>query len=458
VIGSNRSGSARIGAVAGGGGGSGGVIFIAKEGWAECSNWGAIWLHKRTEYVCLYESKLYFFNSKKQKEEFFYELAREKKGFDTEISRKILKENTPQTIFELEAGWDVRLGKEAFLEYTAQQQQQQSISMQQPSSDQSFTSVLSNSQSNTASKRFAFALFDAKKTLRLILDVDSVQEANEWVRVIGQEIKYNELYERLKRLHPWSTIPSNMKESQCAESRSIATSGGTLEEYAQAIGTHFEFPLCWIHAKQTPLESLFTFSASNNKNSSNGASLNATAISTGTTWNQALKDLQRDRLTVNGNYFLGNQVEDIIAFISQTILHLTRNYSNHMTPLCEMDALRFARRLLICSSRTHAGGDILDTLHILMKSDQFCICPDSPTMEPIEITIIQDESHQVVAEISLKMTYRVVPTDLDLAQKCNQGKIIGKYRQKLVCNLKNWLEVHGSVCIDIVHKQNSIIF
>ncbi|CEG43641.1 hypothetical protein L915_03921, partial [Plasmopara halstedii] len=58
--------------------------------------------------------------------------------------------------------------------------------------------------------------------------------------------------------------------------------------------------------------------------------------------------------------------------------------------VAEMIALRFARQVIMYSSRTHGGGDIFDMLNLLFDSMKYCICPDSESIEPIEIKILQE--------------------------------------------------------------------
>ncbi|GMF64562.1 unnamed protein product [Phytophthora lilii] len=427
--------------------GKDGGITIILEGWVVTAEWGTFWRTQRKEYACLCDNHmLYFFSSRTHCSDFIFELGREPDGNKSDLSKRILKDNNPTSQIDLsETDWSVRKS-----------------SLQDDGSEQPH--------------RNAFAFFDSKGKMKLVMDVSTSAEASTWVRLISAEINRNHLFLRMRELNSMSAITDAEKPIDALNP--LTTWLEIMTQSSATTGNQ--------HSLVIPLRSLY----------SQIDRMNGTARAErykSWTLNQALKDLQRDRVKINDQLLASASLEANILALTLAILKCTepeyKNASAKARPVegitavseaaKEMTALRFARQVIICSSRTHGGGDILDTLHLLFGNERFCICPDARSMEPIEIAIFRSENVEatLVAQISMKMIYRVIPSDsigpIDdhsyaigggeaeaSAAKSVSGhaataradqqeprefKILGTYTQILNCHFKEANGIEGSV-------------
>ncbi|KAE8888003.1 hypothetical protein PF005_g18429 [Phytophthora fragariae] len=418
--------------------GKDGGVSIVLEGWVVTAEWGTFWRTQRKEYACLCDNHmLYFFSSRTHCADFVFEMGREREGSVSDTSKRLLKDNSPLSQIDLsETDWTVRKS-----------------GVQNEDSDQPH--------------RNAFAFFDSKGRMRLVLDVVTAAEAITWARLISAEISRNNLFARIRELND---VSEKAKDDEHTEKLNpLATWMEIMTQSSATIGEH--------HSLVIPLRSLY----------SQIDRLNGTARAErykSWTLSQALKDLQRDRVKINGLHLAGASLEANILALTLEILRYTetkprKNVGKQAEAITsvsaatkEMTALRFARQVIICSSRTHGGGDILDTLHLLFGNERFCICPDAQSMEPIEISISKAVStgSTVSAQITMKMTYRVIPTDsigpnsddriytngIDTSMaKCSTGglvqdetrefKILGTYTQILKCQFTETNDIEGCV-------------
>ncbi|GMF44127.1 unnamed protein product [Phytophthora fragariaefolia] len=362
--------------------GNDGGVTIVLEGWVVTAEWGTFWRTQRKEYACLCDNHvLYFFSNRTHCADFVFDLGREREGTVSEASKRMLKDNSPLSQIDLsETDWTVRKSSS------------QGEDLNQP-------------------HRNAFAFFDSKGRMRLILDVITAVEATTWARLISAEISRNKMFARMRELNCTSTSTVNTEDEKSAKIMDPLTVWTEIMTHASATGEH--------NLLIIPLRSLY----------SQIDRLNGTARAErykSWTLNQALKDLQRDRVKINGIHLAGASLEANILALTLEILSCSEQGNKNTvrisrageastsvpSQVMEMIALKFARQVIICSSRTHGGGDILDTLHLLFGNERFCICPDAQS-EPIKINIFKAArpGSTLSARITMKMIYRVIPTD-----------------------------------------------
>ncbi|KAJ8574825.1 hypothetical protein ON010_g4387 [Phytophthora cinnamomi] len=430
--------------------GKDGGVSIVVEGWVVTAEWGTFWRTQRKEYACLCDNHmLYFFASRIHCADFVFEMGREREGSVSEASKRLLKDNSPLSQIDLsETDWSVRK-----------------------------SSILG--EGSDQPHRNAFAFFDSKGRMQLVLDVNTAAEATLWARLISAEISRNNLFSRIREFNGISVKAEDEEHSQ--HLNPLATWMEIMTQTSASFGEQ--------HSLIIPLRSLY----------SQIDRLNGTARAErykSWTLSQALKDLQRDRVKINRLLLAGASLEANILALTLEILRCTEtdeeNTGGKSKPgeaitsasasAREMTALRFARQVIICSSRTHGGGDILDTLHLLFGHERFCICPDAQSMEPIEISISKpvNTGSTPSAQITMKMVYRVIPTDsigpmddriytngndatnTSVAKaKCSSGdvvqggrpehlearefKILGTYTQTLKCHFTGANDMEGCV-------------
>ncbi|KAG1698070.1 hypothetical protein DVH05_015553 [Phytophthora capsici] len=398
-----------------------GGVTVLLDGWVVSAEWGTFWRSQRREYACLCDNHmLYFFSSRRHCSDFVFELGRERDGTNSEASKRFLKDNHPLSQIDLsETDWTVR-----------------------------------KSVQDESGKlhRNAFAFFDPNGRMQLVLDVDTAEGATLWIRLISHEMGQNKLFARMRQLNEEASAKAEPEEGENPNPLTpwmeILTQSSTTIDGRQSL--------------IIPLPSLY----------SQIDRMNGTARADrykSWTLSQALKDLLRDQVKINGLLLAGASLEENILALTLEILRCTKprrdNNCTESPSAMEMEALRFARQIVICSSRTHGGGDILDTLHLLFGNERFCICPDTPSMEPIEISISKVPSTEAPlgAHVTMKMTYRVIPTDLigpmedqidtngSASVTINSGaefKIVGTYSQRLSCHFIEANDLEGSVLLE----------
>uniref|UniRef100_K3XB04 PH domain-containing protein n=1 Tax=Globisporangium ultimum (strain ATCC 200006 / CBS 805.95 / DAOM BR144) TaxID=431595 RepID=K3XB04_GLOUD len=444
-------------------------IPVVAEGWVICAEWGTFWRNQRTEYACLCDDGiLYFFTNEKRCAEYLFELARVRNGVISEPCKKNIKENAPKS--------QINFAKEG-----------------------SDWSVRKGDTSMDTRRRHAFALFDARNKLRHILDVNTKVEADAWVTAISAELTHNQLCATLKSFFT-PTDHTNTSQTNCATKTTpdpvrLRQCTGSLPQCAIFKSSQrVKFSLRWLHAQMERL-----------KHGARQQRLKSINL------NQAMKDFRRDSIQINGVVHPGTCMNQVFMALMATIRHyvlpsdirrdvLKHGDSSKHKPLgssysiaaAEMVAMRLAKELLICSSRTNGGGDILDALHLVILSDHFCICPKAQTMEPIIVRLSSQPSASIgetflvpVAEITIKMTYRIIPNDFcsngstntdtvhaeqnfhDVLSDIENGNatrcqattkiepfdIVGTYHKKLIGNFHSWEELQGDVSIEFLPRQ-----
>ncbi|OWZ18977.1 Tyrosyl-DNA phosphodiesterase [Phytophthora megakarya] len=406
--------------------GKDGGAAILLEGWVITGEWGTFWRSQRREYACLCDNHiLYFFSSRTRCANFVFEIGRERDGTASEASKRFRKDNCPLGQIDLlETDWTLR--KSIYDEESGTQH------------------------------RNAFAFFDPNGRMRLVLDVSTATDATMWVRMLSAEISQNKLFARMRELNGWTPAACEFGRSELSSDKSnpLTTWMEILTQSSTTLGDQNSLVI--------PLRTLY----------SQIDRLNGEARAErykSWTLSQTLKDLQRDRVKINGLILAGASLEtNILALALEALRTMgversnirTRSYSGaYISSMSiaakEMIALRFARQVIICSSRTHGGGDIFDTLHLLFGNDRFCICPDALSMEPIEITISEGTSadEPLSAHITMKMVYRVIPTDSigptlygeQTQTQRPEFKIQGTYSQRLNCDFFEGNNIEGTV-------------
>ncbi|ETP50754.1 hypothetical protein F442_04022 [Phytophthora nicotianae P10297] len=403
--------------------GKDGGVTVIQEGWVVSAEWGAFWRSQRKEYACLCDNHvLYFFSSRTHCADFVFELGRDRDGSISDTSKRLLKVNSPLSQIDLsETDWSVRK------------------SIQE--------------EDSTKLHRNAFAFFDANGRMRLVLDVSSGAEATLWVRLISAEMSQSKLFARMRELN------NEPAKSESEDLKIAANPLATWTEILTQCSTS-------IDNQQSLIIPLYSLYSQIDRRSGTARAERYKSWTLG----QALKDLQRDCVKINGLVLAGASLEANILALTLEILKCTEERretsmkargtaTSLSVNVKEMTALRFARQVIIYSSRTHGGGDILDALHLLFGNEKYCICPDAHSMEPIEINVSKEEV-PLSAQISMKMTYRVIPTDSigpmeeqgdsvlqygEAERQLTEFKIVGTYSQRVSCHFIEGNDIEGSV-------------
>lgn len=447
-------------------------VPVCCQGWVKRAEWGAFWRNERREFASLCDDGiLRFFSSEHQCSEFLFALARTRSGVDTGCGGGgggggvvlLEKKHAPQSWIDLSdgaRGWNVRKGDAE------------------------------------ASERYAFALFEHQTKLRVIVDVESCAEVDTWLTAISSELQQTETFVRLKQAVSAGVLagadgPSCEEKSElerATDSLQNGTSSIVAAPKRQRHQRSFKPPLQWLHAQ---MERLHGHSARHQR-------LQSSSLS------QARKDLQRDRIQINGLEYPGRCVDHVVLGLTTSILRALRprlrlpivleqgraipSRDNQRTAeSLEMAAMRLARELFVCSARTVGGGDILDALHLVFPSASFSVCPTRSEAEPISVRLSSgrdlqrseqattaDSDHPPpVAEITVRMCYCVVPSSA-MAQPCESRsldtsasesetkpldttssqqvvKVVGTYYRKLVSDLSKWHEIDGHVHLEFLH-------
>ncbi|OQS01310.1 tyrosyl-DNA phosphodiesterase [Achlya hypogyna] len=356
-------------------------IAIAMHGYVDCGRWGALWRTKQRCWAVLWDAKLSFFPSPEAARKYMFALANDRRrgddgGPDDDIGKRILKEYAPHTEFSL-AGWSVRPGA--------------------PECD-----------------RHTFALFDAAGALRQVVDVAAKAETDAWVRAIAFEAQQHLV--RLQAKLATASAPEYLRLLR------LRGEDGT-PRLPLTPPLKLRVPLKWLHVH---LES-------------QDASTRARRLKC-STFTQALKDIQRDVLRINGRLYASSCFEDMLSELAIELLQ----HSPCQTKSSEMDALAFARQLLIHSSRTHGGGDVLDAVHYLLQTPHFCLCPEMSHAAPVDVQI-QLIDGKTVVEIEMTMIFKLIP----MAAEHSIARVVGISRQRAVCDMTMHFEVDGEICLEV---------
>lgn len=411
-------------ALTAGGAGAASRSAILMQGWVVSTEWRGIWRQQLTEYACLCDDHtLYLFTNRQQSVDYIFELARARAGDATEASARILKASAPRRKVNLSEG---RLAvRRAELPRVA-------------------------SHSLSDKQRQAFALFDIESgEMQLIMDVTTPREAELWAHAIQTELDFNVLYTRMREMHSYGVMNNN--DAMPSQS--------------------FIVPLRWLHAQLDRLDGKARSERIRSRS-----------------FEQAIKDLQRDRINIDGITLPGANVERVLVALTTRLLslmggsHPTRGTKSNLlrNSECsvstygdafgsELNALCFARQLVISCSRTLGGGDILDTLHLMFNKDRYCICPDHQQSTPIEVYLRgSGNGGQIHADITLSMVYKIIPIESigDSDESNNkrnamaeaplkEQRVIATYTQRLTGAALEWREVGGSVRVDLTLESRS---
>ncbi|OQS05641.1 beta-glucan synthesis-associated protein [Thraustotheca clavata] len=352
---------------------------IAMHGYVDCGKWGALWRTKQRCWAVLWDAKLSFFSSPEGARKYMFALANDRRcesQVNDDIGKRIQKEYAPHTEFNL-TGWSVRPGAQEC-------------------------------------KRHTFALFDETGSLRQVVDLTTKAETDAWVRAIALEAQ-----QHLVRLQAKLKTASAIEYLQLL--RLTGEDGSPILPLTPPL--KLRIPLRWLHVH---LES----QDANNRTRRLKCS----------TFTQALKDIQRDVIRINGRLYASSCFEDMLSELAIELLQ----HMSSQTKCSEMDALVFARQLLIHSSRTHGGGDVLDAVHYLLHTPHFCICPEMSHAAPVDIEI-QLIDGKTVVEIEMTMVFKLIPT---ASEHCI-GHIIGVSRQRAFCDVTTHFEVDGEILIEV---------
>jgi len=130
---------------------------------------------------------------------------------------------------------------------------------------------------------------------------------------------------------------------------------------------------------------------------------------------QLWKDLKRDTVSINGHVIRGDTdgPERIFGSLTTAILHCNvKNEQSNKPGISEVQAISFARDILLAGNRTRSGGDAYYCVDLLCRSDIVAICPHSNDAEPlsIEVNVVEvDDIPKVVRSgwISKKSTTKM---------------------------------------------------
>jgi len=104
---------------------------------------------------------------------------------------------------------------------------------------------------------------------------------------------------------------------------------------------------------------------------------------------QLWKDLKRDTVSINGDVLIGdeNGPERIFGSLTTKILACNKKNVHVESSVSEMQAISFARDILLASNRTRSGGDSYYCVDLFCRSDLVAVCPHSNIAEPLSIEV-----------------------------------------------------------------------
>ena len=163
----------------------------------------------------------------------------------------------------------------------------------------------------------------------------------------------------------------------------------------ELLGEKLDVPVQWIKSQVERTTS--------NTSTTPGA-FHEAAISSGI--EQLWKDLERDRISINGELFggdaKGHSPEKIVAGLARQIIEVS-NSSTTKSSTRESEAFAYARDVMLSCNRTRSGGDsyfCVDTL--CSNPDLIVTIPSSREAEPLSVTVELDETESGTAGHGLK--------------------------------------------------------
>merc|ERR1719253_2218450 len=104
---------------------------------------------------------------------------------------------------------------------------------------------------------------------------------------------------------------------------------------------------------------------------------------------QALKDLQRERIRVDGRDFAGPSGDEFMAHLVDRILQAAGRPSGEEA---EVKAAVLARDALLSCSRTRGGGDTLEAVRLLFGSEHELVFPRPDAVaEAVVVRILRSD-------------------------------------------------------------------
>eukprot|EP00753_Platysulcus_tardus_P004066 PLAT12518.4.p1 GENE.PLAT12518.4~~PLAT12518.4.p1 ORF type:complete len:559 (+),score=217.18 PLAT12518.4:291-1967(+) len=126
---------------------------------------------------------------------------------------------------------------------------------------------------------------------------------------------------------------------------------------------------------------------------------------------QVFRDMQRDRMSINGSLLHGTVGPDrLMLELASTIMAASRKR------MAEATALQMARSVMLNCNRTQTGGDGYDAVSLLLANDIVVVCPLSEDAGPINVTVTDASasslpSATVCVEMAVATLYKICSAD-----------------------------------------------
>ena len=242
------------------------------------------------------------------------------------------------------------------------------------------------------------SLYDFEDNLQHVMEFETANEAHAWMEKIASE----------------------SQRALCQRQKQLSQAKAT--DYVDGLRVPLDIPLKWLRVRVDRVDK-----------TARRTRMICASLS------QAMKDITRDNICINGTVLSGSCIEDILSELAVGIM----KHADELPRFREMDAVQFSRRALISSARTQGGGDVLDAVHTLLSNPDICICPDPTLVDPVELIVSKQEGKPVV-EIKMKMYFRLVHLD-EASTGETLGHIVGISHQRLICQLKEISQDQGHV-------------
>lgn len=199
----------------------------------------------------------------------------------------------------------------------------------------------------------------------------------------GNDNKYN--FKRKLQRSPFRKDLERFLKIQ-KEIKAASTKGMYLGALSKLLGASLNVPVQWITEQAAAADE--NDKAFHEDNASSGV-------------DQLWKDLLRDTVRINGDFFQGgsgHSPEKIIGALTRDIMGFDRSSPLHNTDqerlrrnrsyISELQALSFARDILLSGNRTRSGGDSYFCVDTLCRHNELVVAvPNSLEAEPWNVTI-----------------------------------------------------------------------